>query len=337
MRIAIRILALLLILCVGAVLVFWIGALASTDWDRQHSQATAELPIFGSTERNALVRLSVDGMVFRARVAGFNNPAPKGDMLLLHGFPETSVMWIPLIDAARDAGYRVVAFDQRGYSPGARPEELADYAIQHLIADVLRVADNVGFDNFHLVGHDWGSVVGWGLVLQDPSRLQSWTSLSIPHIAAFGEALAEDPDQQQKSSYMLLFRTPWVPEQLFLFNNLSLLQEGLFADHKPSAREEYHAVFSEPGAITAALNWYRASSLQAPEPQDAAPQDLNVSLPVLFIWGNEDPAVGRRSVENQNQYFSDNLREIELTTGHWLMETATETVVAAVLTHVGGV
>lgn len=334
MKIALRLAVLVLILCIGAVLVFWIGALASTDWDRQHAQATGELPAFAGNEHNELVRLQVDGMEFRARVAGFDNPAPNGDIVLLHGFPETSVMWVPLIDAASDAGYRVVAFDQRGYSPGARPEDLADYAIPRLIEDVFGVADAVGIDNFHLVGHDWGSGVGWGLVLQDAARLQSWTSLSIPHIAAFGAAIAEDPDQQQKSSYMLLFRTPWVPEQLFLFNNLSLLQEGVFADHQPASRDEYQAVFSEPGAMTAALNWYRASSLD--DPVDA-PTDLSVSIPVLFIWGNQDPAVGRAAVENQNQYFSDNLTEIELDTGHWLMETATDTVVSAVLQHIDGV
>ena len=211
MRIAVRLVMILLILCVGVVLVFWIGALASTDWDRQHSQATDDLPLFSGDEHNAVVRLPLGELEFRARVAGFDNPAPKGDVVLLHGFPETSVMWVPLIDAASEAGYRVVAFDQRGYSPGARPEDLSAYTIGHLTSDVFRVADGVGFEDFHLVGHDWGSGVGWGLVLEDASRLLSWTSLSIPHIAAFGEAIAADPDQQQKSSYMLLFRTPWVP------------------------------------------------------------------------------------------------------------------------------
>ncbi|MCZ6618698.1 MAG: alpha/beta fold hydrolase [Gammaproteobacteria bacterium] len=319
-----KILAIIAFLVVGAPFVLWVGATTSLDRTLAHDTATSALPTFAE-QSDGLVLISTGKRIFRARVAGFGGE--RGNVILLHGFPETSAMWTPLIDAAADAGYRVVAFDQRGYSPGARPEETDAYAIEALAQDVLDVADVVGFDTFHLVGHDWGFGVGWNLVLTDAARLKTWTSLSIPHIASFGAAIAEDPDQQQRSSYMLLFRTPWLPEQLFAFNDFELMRSAIYAEHSETQVEEYISVFSEPGALTGALNWYRAAGFDAPGP------DLNVKLPYLFIWGNRDPAVGRAAVDGQRQYLSEAFRELELDAGHWLMETHADLVVPAVLSH----
>ena len=316
-----KILVVTVVVLLGALAVLWLGAATSLDWDRQHTKATAALPEL-SPSSSGLVRIKADALTFRARVAGIGGK--RGNLILLHGFPESSAMWIPIIDAAAAAGYQVVAFDQRGYSPGARPDDVAEYSVDKLGADVLSVADRMGFDEFHLVGHDWGSGVGWGLVLAQPERILTWTSLSIPHIASFGAAIANDPDQQQRSSYMLLFRTPWLPEQLMAFNRLNLMRSVLYAEHSDQQRAEYLALFSEPGATTAALNWYRAAN-----PGDLA--SLAVTRPVLFIWGNQDPAVGRASVEGQRAYLPDDYREVELDAGHWLMETHAELVVATVL------
>ena len=310
-------------LVIGALSVLWLGALASLDWDRRYTAASHALPKLDS-QSNGLVTIGVGENTFRARVAGLGGD--RGNLILLHGFPESSAMWIPLIDAAANVGYQVVAFDQRGYSPGARPNGLAEYNIAKLEADVLSIADAVGFGEFHLVGHDWGSVVGWSLVMTQPERILTWTSLSIPHIAAFGAAIENDPDQRQRSSYMILFRTPWLPEQLFAFNNLNLMRSVLYAEHKTQQKEEYLALFSEPGAITAALNWYRAA-----DPAELT--NLQVSRPVLLIWGNQDPAVGRAGVEAQQQYLDGDYSELELDAGHWLMETHSDLVVPAVLTH----
>ena len=120
------------------VLLFWLSAWLALDHERSHAQATEALSLF-SGEQRGLVRIPANGYEFRARVAGFtassaDQPADQGrNLILLHGFPETSVMWQPLIERASQAGYRVVAFDQRGYSPGARPTELADYEVPHLV------------------------------------------------------------------------------------------------------------------------------------------------------------------------------------------------------------
>lgn len=326
-----KILLTLVALCAGAVLVIWLGAVASLDYDRAYSATVADLPLFSTAESAGsevrLTRIAIGGMEFRARVAGFGGQ--RGNVILLHGFPETSAMWSPLITLLAGAGYQVVAFDQRGYSPGARPESVADYTMDKLTGDVFDIADAVDFDDFHLIGHDWGSGVGWTMVLEESPRVTTWTSLSIPHIMAYGEAIASDPDQQDRSSYILFFVTPWIPETIFTFNDLNLLRTVIYPEHAPEIADEYLALFKEPGALTAALNWYRAAT-GGPAIADVDPM---VEIPVLFIWGNEDPVIGATALEVQRDYFSSTFTEIELDAGHWLMESQAGTIGPAVLRH----
>ena len=238
-------------------------------------------------------------------------------------------MWLPLIGEAAAAGYQVVAFDQRGYSPGARPEATESYGLDQLADDVVDVADAVGFERFHLVGHDWGGAVGWLLVMTQPERIDTWSALSTPHLTAFAEAVQSSPEQALHSSYVLLFRTPWLPEQLAAWGDLRMLRRFMWADHPPELVDEYVAVFSEPGAITAALDWYRAirpDAMEGVEPR--------IALPVIQIWGNQDPAVMRTGFDGQRQYLGESAELIELDTGHWLMETATDEVVGSVMEHI---
>ena len=332
-----RIIVALVVLIIVVPLVGWawlaIGSADSWDEDLRHTAATSKLPEFPAATPSAadgFTRISANGHVFRARIAGFDKPFPRGNVIALHGFPESSVMYAPLLSAAGGAGYRVVAFDQRGYSPGARPEGVANYRTPALVADVFAVADAVGFERFHLVGHDWGSAVGWGAVLAQPERIVSWSALSIPHVVAFGRALSEDPVQQERSRYFGFFSLPWIPERFFVRNNFEGFRATL-SEHPESHLDEYQAIFSEPGALTAALNWYRAGTndLDGEEPQGSP----NVSVPTLFIWGNEDTAVSRWSVETQREYMQGPFEEIELETGHWLLETATDQVVTSILDH----
>ncbi len=332
MRFIRRLLFLLIFLCVGIACVLWVGAYTSLDRAMQHTAQTAALPVFTPKSADGLVQITAAGNTFRARVGGFDKliTDETRNLILLHGFPETSIMWERLIDAAADAGYRVVAFDQRGYSPGARPAAISDYAGDFLTNDVLAVADAVGFSAFHLVGHDWGAGVGWQLVLSHPERVTSWTSLSIPHLAAFGAAIQDDPDQQSKSAYMIFFRLPWLAEQVFAFNDFSLMRNGMYQEHPPAHRQEYLRVFAEPGAITGALNWYRASGEGI---GGNASLSMQVNTPTLFIWGNADPAVGRVAVDGQRTFMQGPFTEIELDTGHWLMATEPTRVITAILEH----
>jgi pimeloyl-ACP methyl ester carboxylesterase len=236
-------------------------------------------------------------------------------------------MYQPMIPELAEAGYQVVAFDQRGYSPGARPAGAEAYAIDKLVGDVFAVADALGFDSFHLVGHDWGAVVGWRIVLEGSSRIKSWSALSIPHIGAYAAAIESDADQRRRSAYVGFFRMPWLPEMLFSFNGFTMMRNALYGSHAKETVDEYISIFSEPGALTAALNWYRASDIH-----NARGLNLDVTAPTAFIWGNQDPVVGDWALESQRQHFDGNLWETELDTGHWLMQTEAQAVNAAVLT-----
>lgn len=323
----------LLAILVLAFLVLGASALLSLDWHHRHRAATRALPAFDPNRDAAaepssdLVTIAANGLEFRARLKGLDNEGPA--VMLLHGFPQTSAMFVPLIDAAAEAGYRVVAFDQRGYSPGARPREVASYAVDALAQDALSVADALGLPRFHLVGHDWGAGVGWSIVGRHPERLLSWTSLSIPHVAAFAAGLVADPDQRRRSRYMLFFRMPWLPEIAFLCNGQALLRR-LYAPMPENTRREYLSVLAEPGAMTAALNWYRAARR---EDLAEAAVDPHTEVPFLFVWGNGDPAVSPNSVAGQRPLIRGPFRELELNAGHWLMEEATEPVIHAVLEH----
>jgi pimeloyl-ACP methyl ester carboxylesterase len=318
------------LLVVLAVLVAAGSSLLSLDWKHTHREQARALPEFSgfgadATGEPRLVRISARGMQFRARIAG-----TQGDpVILLHGFPTTSAMWEPLMTATVEQGFRVLAFDQRGYSPDARPGDTAAYAVPELVADVLAVADAAGVERFHLVGHDWGSAVGRGAVLRAPERVISWTAMSIPHPAAFTAALADDPDQQNRSSYFALFRTPWVPDVLFTFGGLRVLRSSVYAPMSAAERDEYVRVFSEPGALTAALQWYRAIDRSMAQ----QPADPKVNVPTLFLWGTRDDAVARSGIEKQREFMTGPFREVELDAGHWLLEENARAVIPETLAH----
>jgi pimeloyl-ACP methyl ester carboxylesterase len=159
------------------------------------------------------MELAVGEMSFHVRIGG---PAEGPVVMLLHGFPQHGGQWDEVVPFLHAAGLRTVAPDQRGYSPGARPLTADAYAIPELAADVFGIADAVGAGAFHLVGHDWGAVVGWAAAGADPSRVLSLTAISVPHPIALSRALGSDADQQVKSSYIQLFRQVGTAEHTLL-------------------------------------------------------------------------------------------------------------------------
>ena len=321
----------LVALLVVGIVTLWGGARMALDETYAHTKATAQLPFFADKQADGIVRIATARGDFRARVAGFKSNADRPLVVLLHGFPTTSVMWVDLIAPLASAGYRVVAFDQRGYSPEIRPEAVNEYVVPRLVEDLFAVVESVGGVQFHLVGHDWGAGVGWGAVLANPDRILSWTPLSIAHPLAFQSSLETDPEQQSKSAYFALFVTPSVPEILFAFNSFSMLRDVLDG-MSPEKMQEYIDVFSEPGALTAALNWYRASF--AMQPPDGENQNGDVFVPTLFIWGNQDTAVGRKGTELMADYMQGPYSILELDAGHWLLSEKPEQVIEPVLAHI---
>lgn len=322
-------------LCLVAVMVvitavLGIGASVSLDREYTHTKQVAALPLLSNNSTTGLVRIQANGYEFRARIAGLERTAQQAPtIVLLHGFPVTSAMWETLMPPLAQAGYRVIAFDQRGYSPGARPKNPKQYRTSLLVSDVLAVAQAVGAERFHLIGHDWGSVVGWNTVMSHPQQVISWVGLSIAHPVAFMDAVQNDPDQRGKSGYFDLFTAPYLPEALFAFNDFSFLMDA-YQDMTPSQQQEYRRVFAEPGALTAALNWYRQMGAAI---EEQANVEIEIDTPTLFIWGNRDPYAGRAAVENQINYMRGPYRKLEIDAGHWLLEKNLAQVLPAIVQH----
>ena len=319
-----RLLAMLVLalcaLVVVASVVLKVGAELSLDREFRHTEATAALPLVGEA-RSGLVRIPAGGHEFRARVAGLGGDGPA--VLLLHGFPETSAMWTPLIDALAAAGYRVVAFDQRGYSPGARPSDVGDYALDTLAADVLAVADAVGFERFHLVGHDWGCVVGWTVVARE-ARVESWTAVSIPHPRATFASGDEIP------AYIRFFVQPQLPEAVLAFGGLRMLHAAYAAETPDEQRAEYADVFSEPGALTGALAWYRALVASRSDPESVGPVDR----PTLFLYGTREFYAAGDAPERTGALVTSPYESLALDADHWVIEQQPAATVAAILGHI---
>jgi pimeloyl-ACP methyl ester carboxylesterase len=209
-------------------------------------------------------RLQARGLVFDVLAAG----DPAGEpVLLLHGFPQTAACWTRLAGALAAAGCWVLAPDQRGYSPGARPAAVRDYRMPELVADALALADRAGVGRFHLVGHDWGGAVAWHLAARHPERVATLTAVSTPHPRAMAAALRAST-QPLRSAYIAFFRTSRLPELVLGARELAglrlvLTRSGL----GPASAEAYARALAGPGALAAALAWYRAagpSTLRVP-------------------------------------------------------------------------
>jgi len=253
-------------------------------------------------------------------------------VILLHGFPQTSWSWRHQLTALGDAGYHAVAPDQRGYSPGARPEGVENYAIEHLIGDVLGIADELGAHEFDLIGHDWGGAVAWYLAGRNPDRLRTLTVVSTPHPQAFARALAASDDQQQRSTYVTFFRQEGnVAEAALLADDAQGLRNlyqgsGLASDDA----EEYLSVLTEPGALTAGLNYYRATSFAE------AAQIGPIATPTMYVWSTGDVALGRDAAEATGQFVEASYRfEVLEGVSHWIPEHAPDALNTLLLSHLG--
>lgn len=268
--------------------------------------------------------------VFQATAAG---PVAGEPILLLHGFPQTGASWRRLQPLLSEAGYRSVAPDLRGYSPQARPLEPSEYAVEALVGDVIAWADQLGWETFHLVGHDWGGALAWHVAGRHGQRLKSLTVLSTPHPAAFLAAKRSGPgadgdDQSAKSKYMDDFRTPGFEDVLMADDRalLKLVMSGAGMDPESAALALDH--FDGNEAIVGALNWYRGA-----EPTDA--QGMGpVTVPTLYIWSTEDIALGRTAAE-ATAGCVDGPYEFVVLDGvsHWIPEEAAEAVAHSLLAH----
>ena len=268
---------------------------------------------------------------FTAETAG-ERGAPL--VILLHGYPQSRHSWREQVPALGAAGYRAVAPDQRGYSAGVRPDpkDLGNYGIDRLVQDVLdiAVAEGASSTPFHLVGHDWGGQVAWITASQHPARVKSLSVLSRPHPAAFRRAYKEDADNQRhRSRHHRAFHDPNTGP-LLLENGAARLRTRLAEAGVPaSSVDEYVSVLGTPEAIEAALAWYRAAGLIAE--MTIGP----VTMPTLYIWGDEDASVGRAAVDWTAEHVAGPYELAVISgVGHFLTDQVPARVTALLLDHI---
>jgi pimeloyl-ACP methyl ester carboxylesterase len=269
------------------------------------------------------------GLVFDALVDGAAG-APL--VLLLHGFAASLYSWRAQLGALAAAGYRAVAPSQRGYSPGARPDaaDTSNYEFDRLIDDAMGIAAACGHADrrFHLVGHDWGGSIAWGIADRTPERLCSLTVLSRPHPNAFNLALSlPDGDQANNSRHHKAFLEPDAGPRL-LADNARWLRDRLTANGVPAAAIEQHvAVLANAATMEAALAWYRArGAIRAP----LGP----IRVPTLYVWGDADDTVGRAAAEATGDFVSGPYRFTVLPgVGHFAADQAPGRVNELLLAH----
>ena len=273
-------------------------------------------------------------------------------ILFLHGFPEFWYAWKnQLAHFGRD--FFAVAPDQRGYNLSSKPAEVRSYEVKFLVEDVRALARHLGHERFILVGHDWGGVVAWAFAAQYPQNLEKLVIINAPHPAIFARLLRENPVQQQASQYMLMFRSPQA-EQILSANNYSFLAEKVMGfKHERFAalfneedRKAYLEAWSQPGALTGGLNYYRAALVGPPVDGFAVTHEVDgfavtrtidpesigavtrksdqftsftIAVPTLVIWGEKDLALPPCNLDGLGEFVLDlHIRRIADGT-HWLI------------------
>ncbi|MBJ7336923.1 alpha/beta fold hydrolase [Mycolicibacterium sp.] len=250
-----------------------------------------------------------DGFTFPVTDEG---PIDGQIVVLLHGFPQTSTSWALVRERLHASGFRTLAFDQRGYTPTARPRGRFAYRISALAGDVAALIDSAGAP-VHLVGHDWGAVVAWAVAARHPELLHTLTAVSVPHSRAFLRSLVSS-NQPLKSYYMAMFQVPWLPEALLTrypkLTDRALGNSGMDAE----ALRRVHTDIIATGALRTAINWYRAI------PFSSSAYLRRVSVPTTYLWSTNDVALGRRCAELCEEYVTGPYR-FEVTDGsHWIPE-----------------
>jgi len=264
------------------------------------------------------LQLSVNGLRMHVMSAG-QGPA----VLLLHGFPDTHIVWRKQIAPLVRAGYRVLAPDLRGYGQTDAPQAVSAYRLEHVCADMLALLDVLAIERVRLVGHDWGAAIGWKLCRQAPERFEQFAALSVGHPAAFARAGVL---QMLRSSYMLWFMLPGLAEKSLSAGDFYLMRR--FTADTTQVRY-WRKSLGEAGRLTAALNYYRANLPQGPR---LAAASEPVRVPVMGLWSSLDPALGETQMRDSSRYVAETFR-YERVDGadHWLQLTAPDRVNALLL------
>jgi pimeloyl-ACP methyl ester carboxylesterase len=262
------------------------------------------------------VFLPSDGLMLHAVRAGSRGGLP---VILLHGFPEFWYGWRHQLGPLADAGFDVVAIDQRGYNTSDKPPHVRDYSVDRLAGDVASAIAAFGVQQAAVVGHDWGGIVAWWLAVTRPERVSRLAILNAPHPVVMRRALRTDPLQMLRSWYAFLMQVPGLPEWAARRQSWTKLFGGLQSSSRPGTFTDedfvqYRQAWSQPGALTAMINWYRAAMRSPP----ALPADARVHVPTLVLWGMRDRFIRPKYAEKSAAMCDDaRLEKIEDAT-HWL-------------------
>ena len=260
--------------------------------------------------------ISVGGLVYTADVAG----PPDGELVLfLHGYPQTRYTWRRELPALADRGYRVCAPDQRGYSAGARPSGVDSYRVERLVGDVLAIADALGRERFHLVGHDWGGHLAWVIAASNTDRVRTLAVISRPHPRAFLRAMKTDRRQSARSGHHSAYLRAEATDELLADDAAQLRAIFKHSGVPDRDAEAYLATIGRRDVLDAALNWYRA----VPRSEIKLDRVPSVTVPTLYVWGNADQTVGRAAAEGTREWVDSDYKFVELPgVGHFVTDEA---------------
>jgi len=264
-----------------------------------------------------------------------NGPVDAETVVLLHGFPQTAQSWRAVSRPLLAAGYRVIAPDQRGYTPQARPRPRRAYRLHELVADVVALVDAAGVDRVHLVGHDWGGGVAWMVAATRPDRLHTLTAVSAPHPRAVVHAVLTSR-QLLQAWHVGFFQVPWLPEAAIRSRDgryaVAMLKRSGLGDHL--ARVYADRLVDDPGGLAGALRWYRAMPLDI----SAGRRTGAVTVPTTYVWSTGDIAIGRRAAELTSRWVTGPF-DFEVLDGvsHWIPEQAPDELAAFILERIRSV
>ena len=259
-------------------------------------------------------------------------------VVLLHGFPEFWYSWRFQIPGLAEAGFRVVAPDMRGYNLSDKPQGVNNYRAELLGRDVARLIRACGAERAKVVGHDWGGVLAWMAAMHYPEQVEKLAILNVPHPDRFLQGLWT-LHQLRKSWYIFFFQIPWLPEQVVRAGNFAWLRSNFRNDpvrpeaFSPQDIERYVEALSRPGALTAAINYYRALFRQTPA--QVRRQLRKVEIPVLVIWGERDRYLGTELAQPDRTWVPDVRVERLVDASHWVQVDQPEKVNALLLDFLG--
>jgi len=254
-------------------------------------------------------RIETNGLTFHVVDEGPRDGRP---VLLLHGFPDSSWMWREQIPALTGAGYRVIAPDLRGFGQSDKPQEVEAYRMETLVRDVAGILGELGVKETNVVGHDWGAALSWSIAAYLPGTVTRLVVLAVGHPKAFFRALTRT-SQGARSWYMLFFQIPRFSEAVISRNDFAAFRRLM---RGVPDLDRYVEELSRPGALTTALNWYRANAKPWQRPQQDIP---NVTAPTLGMWGSSDFALTERQMMDSGEFVDGPFRYERLEAGHWMM------------------